>query len=301
MVDLNTGEVTHLGDYDLRRYKDTFAETLFMKIQARDGLEIPVLLTLPKGLEGKNLPMVVLAHGGPSSHVSWGYHHETQFLANRGYAVLNVNYRGSTGFGKAFQEAGYLEFGRKMQDDFIDAATAMIDQGIADKDKIAIYGASMGGYSAMMGVARDPDFYAAGISVVGVSDWVRDLKAIPTAWFSDFAYISKYFGDHKNPEDLEALRSNSPLTIAGQVKAPMLIGHGEQDPIVKVEQSRLFEAELKKHGVEHEAIYYPDEGHGWSKWQTRIDWNRRLEDFLAKHLGGRSGGFDYTEIGAKLF
>lgn len=299
-INLETGKTEHLGDYDLRRYKDDFAETQFMKIKARDGLEIPVLLTLPKGIDAKNLPMVVLAHGGPSSHVSWGYHHETQFLANRGYAVLNVNYRGSTGFGKSFQEAGYLEFGRKMQDDFVDAAKAMIDQGIADKDKIAIYGASMGGYSAMMGVARDPNFFAAGISVVGVSDWIRDLKTMPEAWFKDAAYINKYFGNPENPADLEALRANSPLTLVDQVKAPILISHGEQDPIVNVEQSRLFEAGLKRNGIEHIAIYYSDEGHGYRKWQNQIDWHRRLEDFLAKHLGGRSGGFDYTEIGAKF-
>jgi len=300
-VDLESGKTSHLGDYDLRRYKDDFAETQFMKIKARDGLEIPVLLTLPKGVEGKNLPMVVVAHGGPSAHVSWGYEHETQFLANRGYAVLNVNYRGSTGFGKAFQEAGYLEFGRKMQDDFIDSAQAMIDRGIADKDKIAIYGASMGGYSAMMGVARDPDFYAAGISVVGVSDWIRQQKTMPTHWFADIAYVTKYFGESGSPEDVEAMRQNSPLTLVDQVKAPVLISHGERDPIVAVEQSRLFEAGLKRNNIEHEAVYYADEGHGYRKWQNKIDWYRRVEDFLAKHLGGRSGGFDYAEIGAKLF
>lgn len=299
-INLETGQVRELGEFPLREHAETLAETDFDRISARDGLQIPVLLTLPKNIEPAKLPMVVRVHGGPASHVSWGYDHFTQFLANRGYAVLNVNYRGSTGFGKTFQEAGYREFGRKMQDDIVDAAQEMVDRGIADPARIAIYGGSFGGYSALMGVARDPGFFAAAIAYVAASDLEYQTRNAPGAWVPDIAYWSKYIGSADSDADLAEMRAHSPVNLVERIKAPVLLAHGVQDIVVDQEQSREFEKRLLEHGVPHEAVYFEKEGHGWRRWQTRVLWARKVEDFLALHLGGRSGGFHYSELGARV-
>jgi len=298
-VDIESGEQTALGQFDFSRHAEYLAETKALKVKARDGLDIPVLLTLPFGIKPEKLPMIVWVHGGPALNDRWGYNHLKQFMANRGYAVLSVNYRGSTGFGKAFQKAGFLQFGRAMQDDIIDAAKWAISEGIADAEKIAIYGASFGGYSAMMGVGRDPDFFVAGISVVGVTDLEYQSRFSPFTWGLRQAYVTRYFGSIDNADDLKELRDNSPINMVDNIKVPVLLAHGINDPTVDRAQSEVFERKLKERDVDYEAYYYEKEGHGFRRWQTKIMFYRKLEDFLARNLGGRSGGFDYTELGAR--
>ncbi|MCF6320546.1 MAG: alpha/beta fold hydrolase, partial [Rhizobiaceae bacterium] len=288
-----------LGKFTLSGPAEYLAEPKALKSKSRDGLEIPVLLTLPKGIKPEKVPMIVQVHGGPAAVDAWGYNHARQFLANRGYAVLSVNYRGSTGYGKAFQKAGFRQYGRAMQDDIIDAAKWAINEGIGDGEKVAIYGGSFGGYSALMGVARDPDFFAAAISIVGVSDFEYQIQNSPFSWGLTKAYTTRYFGDAENEQDLREMRENSPVNLIANIKAPILLAHGINDRVVDRAQSEIFERKLKEQGKEYEAYYYEKEGHGFRRWQTKIFYYRKLENFLARHLGGRDGGFDYIEIAAE--
>ena len=299
LVDLKAATRRKLGAFDFSRHAEYLADTKFFKIEARDGLKVPVLLTLPHGVTPKKLPMIVYVHGGPALSDGWGYNHVKQFMANRGYAVLSVNYRGSTGFGKKFQSAGYHQYGRAMQDDIIDATKWAVSEGIADPKKIAIYGASFGGYSAMMGVARDPDFFAAGISVVGATDIEYQTVNAPHFWGLGTEYWTRYFGSAESAADLEEMRKYSPVNLIENIKVPVFIAHGINDRVVDRAQSETFERNLKKLGKDFEAYYYEKEGHGFYRWQTKIMYYRKLENFLARQLGGRDGGFDYIELAAK--
>ena len=298
LVDTRSSETEWIGTHDFARHADALAETEFQKIKARDGLDIPILLTRPVGVEGP-APMVALIHGGPSSHDIWEYDHEVQFLANRGYAVLRVNYRGSTGYGRTFERAGDHQYGRGMQDDIQDAVQWAIDQGYADPNAVAIMGGSFGGYSAMMGVARDPEFYAAGISIVGAVDLEYQTVHSPHFWGVDKTSWTQIIGDPDNPEHLLEMRDNSPINLIDNITKPVLLAHGIQDRVVDRADSERFERRLRELGKVHEAYYYEKEGHGFDRWQTRVDFYRRLEEFLAQHLGGRSGGLDYVELAAK--
>jgi dipeptidyl aminopeptidase/acylaminoacyl peptidase len=256
-----------------------------VSIQARDGFQLISYLTLPVGLESKDLPLVLLVHGGPWGRDTWGYNASHQWLANRGYAVLSVNYRGSTGFGKKFVNAGDREWGRHMQNDLTDAVQWAIKEGIANPKKVAIMGGSYGGYATLAGLAFTPDLYACGVDIVGPSNLITLLQSFPPYWETGRKMFYKRVGDPE--KDADFLQSRSPLFSADKIKAPLLIGHGANDPRVKqAEADRIFEALKEKHQpVEY--IVFADEGHGFNRPENRMKFNAAAEAFLAKYLGGR--------------
>ncbi|MFQ3651644.1 MAG: S9 family peptidase [Gemmataceae bacterium] len=267
---------------ELDKYK--LAEMKPVIIKARDGLELVSYLTLPPGIEAKKLPMVLMVHGGPWARDSWGYDATAQWLANRGYAVLQVNFRGSTGFGKKFLHAGDREWGAKMHDDLLDAVAWAVKQGYADAKKVAIYGGSYGGYAALVGATFTPDTFACAISVVGPSNLVTLLKSIPPYWEPLKKLFSVRVGDL---DDTKFLESRSPLFKADRIKIPMLIAQGANDPRVKQAESEQIVEAIKKAGKDVKYLLFEDEGHGFVRPQNRLKFIAEAEAFLAKHLGGR--------------
>jgi dipeptidyl aminopeptidase/acylaminoacyl peptidase len=261
------------------------AEMRPISYQSRDGLTIHGYITLPKNVAPKNLPAVILPHGGPWSRNSWGYSAEVQFLANRGYAVLQMNFRGSTGYGRKFWEASFKQWGRAMQDDVTDGVRWLIKQGIADPRRIGIYGASFGGYVALVGLSSTPDLYACAVDYAGVSNLFTLLKSIPAYWKP---YLDMYYEMVGHPERDEALlREVSPVFHADRIKAPLLIAQGANDPRVNRNESDQMVAALKARGINVIYIVKDNEGHGFSNEENRFSFYRAMEEFLAKHLGGR--------------
>ena len=259
-----------------------------IRYKARDGVEIPAYLTVPRGAEPRNLPVVILPHGGPWSRDIWGYDPYAQFLANRGYAVLQPNFRGSTGYGKAFLNAGNNEWGTGiMQHDITDGVRYLIHDGIADPNRVGIFGGSYGGYATLAGVAFTPDVYAAGISYVGPSNLITLLKSIPPYW----APVKKMFdirvGDPDDPEDHERLLAQSPLFSAENITAPLLVVQGANDPRVNKAESEQIVVALRDLGREVEYMLAPDEGHGFAGEENRLALAVALEQFFAHHLLGR--------------
>lgn len=210
-----------------------------------------------------------------------------------------MNFRGSTGYGKAFRAAGYGEIGKAMQDDIVDAANWLVGQGIADKSNMAVMGGSYGGYSAALAMTRDPGVFKAAIVDYGVMDIAYQMQNNPFSWGLHLDEMKRYFGDPGNEASLAEMRERSPSTHAANVQGAILITAGKQDQIVGFEQTEEFEGALKAAGKDVTAVYFDKEGHGYDRWQTKLRRARLIEDFLAKHLGGRSGGFDYTEIAAE--
>ncbi|MFM8229624.1 MAG: alpha/beta hydrolase family protein, partial [Chthoniobacterales bacterium] len=257
-----------------------------VRIAARDGLELPAYLTLPPGKEAKNLPAVLVVHGGPWARDAWGFDSEAQFLANRGYAVLQVNFRGSTGYGRAFWEKSFKQWGKTMQDDLTDSAKWLVDQGIADPKRIAIYGGSYGGYAALAGMALTPDVYAAGISYVGPSNLFTLLATVPPYWEPMRKMNYEMIGDPEKDKDL--LTAASPLFSADKIKSPLLIAQGANDPRVKKAESDQIVEALKKRGVDVPYVVKDNEGHGFHNEENRLYFFRAIERFLAEHLGGRA-------------
>jgi dipeptidyl aminopeptidase/acylaminoacyl peptidase len=252
---------------------------------ARDGLVIHGYATFPPGLGRAGLPAVVDVHGGPQVRDTWGYNPEAQWLANRGYLCLQVNYRGSTGYGKAFVAAGDREWGGKMHDDLVDAVGYAVAQGWADASKVAIYGGSYGGYAALVGAAFTPDVFCCAVDIVGPSNLKTLLETIPPYWAPMIAQLYRRVG---NPEtDAEFLWSRSPLSRARDIKIPLLIAQGANDPRVKQAESEQIVAALTEAGIDHEYMLFPDEGHGFAKPENRIKFYTAAERFLAKYLGGR--------------
>ena len=299
LYDLDKGQATKLAEHDFRKHKDGLVETKPVSFKARDGLEIPAFLTLPRGVEPRNLPAIVVIHGGPAEQEIWAYSPDKQFLANRGYAVLWVNFRGSTGYGKNFRAAGYGQIGKAMQDDIVDAANWLVEEGIADKASMAVMGGSYGGYSAALAMTRDPGLFKAAIVEYGVTDIAYQMQNNPFSWGLHLDEVKRYFGDPENKTDLDEMRQRSPLTQATNVQGAILITAGKEDRMVGFEQSEEFERALKEAEKDVTAVYFEKEGHGYERWQTNLRRARLLEDFLAKHLGGRAGGFDYTELAAE--
>ncbi len=267
------------------------AERTPVKITSRDGLELRSYLTLPVGVEPVGLPTVLYVHGGPWARDSWGWEPTAQFLANRGYAVLQVNYRGSTGFGKAFTHAAEREFAGKMHDDLIDGVNWIIGEGIADPKRVAIYGGSYGGYAALVGATFTPDVFAAAISVVGPSNLVTLVRSFPPYWRPLLAGTwFKFVGDPDDPDDLKDLEARSPINKVDQITAPLMVLQGANDPRVKQHESDQIVEALRARGVPVEYIVKEDEGHGFVKPENRMDVYRAVEQFLATHLGGRVTG-----------
>ena len=265
------------------------AERKPVRITSRDGLTLPSYLTLPVGVDPVGLPTVLYVHGGPWARDSWGWEPTAQFLANRGYAVLQVNYRGSTGFGKSFTHAAEREFAGKMHDDLIDGVDWIVGQGIADPERVAIYGGSYGGYAALVGATFTPGVFAAAISVVGPSNLVTLVRSFPPYWRPLLAGTwFKFVGDPDDPDDLKDLEARSPINKVDQITAPLMVMQGANDPRVKQHESDQIVEALRARGVPVEYIVKADEGHGFVKPENRMDVYRALERFLATHLGGRS-------------
>ncbi|WP_432221188.1 S9 family peptidase [Flavobacterium sp. TMP13] len=249
---------------------------------ARDGMVIHGYLTIPIGVEPKNLPLVVNPHGGPWARDSWGFNNEVQFLANRGYAVLQMNFRGSTGYGKDFWQSSFKQWGKTMQDDITDGVEWMKKEGIADKDRIAIYGGSYGGYATLAGVAFTPDLYAAAVDYVGVSNMFSFMNTIPPYWKPYLDQFHEMVGDPV--KDSLFLASISPALHADKIKTPLFIAQGANDPRVNKDESDQMVAALKKQGVEVEYMVKNDEGHGFHNQDNMYDFYGAMETFLGKHL-----------------
>jgi len=270
------------------------AKMLPVVIEARDGLKLVSYLTLPVGSDtdedgrpDEPLPMVLLVHGGPWARDSWGFNPLHQLMANRGYAVLSVNFRGSTGFGKDFANAGNKEWGAKMHEDLLDAVDWAVAEGIAEKDKVAISGGSYGGYATLVGVTMTPDVFACGVDIVGPSNIATLLSTIPPYWAPAIQMFKDRVGDHTTPEGEKFLASRSPLTYVDQIKRPLLIGQGANDPRVKQSESDQIVTAMQEKDIPVTYVLFPDEGHGFARPENRLAFFAVAEAFLAEHLGGR--------------
>lgn len=259
-----------------------------VRYKARDGAKIPAYLTIPRGMEPENLPVVIFPHGGPWSRDTWGYGAYTQYLANRGYAVFQPNFRGSTGYGKNFLNAGNREWGTGiMQHDITDGVKYLIDRGIADPKRVAIFGGSYGGYATLAGLAFTPDLYRAGISYVGPSNLITLLKSVPPYWAPMLKMFHKRLGNPDDPNDQERLKQQSPLFSADKIKAPLLVIQGANDPRVKKAESDQIVVALRDRGYDVEYLLAEDEGHGFRSPENSIAVAVAMERFFTKQLGGR--------------
>ena len=250
--------------------------------EARDGRLLHGYVTIPHGSDGKNLPLVVNPHGGPWARDGWGYNAEHQFLANRGYAVIQVNFRGSTGFGMDHMQSSWKQWGQAMQNDVTDAVQWAIDQGIADADRVCIYGASYGGYATMAGLTFTPELYKCGINYVGVTDIPLLFKTAPDSWAAGQEQMKIMVGDPDTEE--EFLEQWSPVHHADKIQAPVFMAYGKQDPRVSIKHATVMEKAMKKAGVDYELMVKRDEGHGFRKEENRYDFYGKVDSFLAEHL-----------------
>jgi dipeptidyl aminopeptidase/acylaminoacyl peptidase len=244
-------------------------------------------LTLPVGLEPRDLPMILMVHGGPWGRDFWGYNSYAQWCANRGYACLQVNFRASTGYGKAFLNAGNKQWGKAMHDDLIDACQWAVSQGYVDPKKIAVVGGSYGGYAALAAVTFTPDFFACAVDIVGPSNLNTLIKSIPPYWKPMRSLFDVRMGNIDDPKDADLIKNASPLFKAENIKRPLLIGQGANDPRVKQAESEQIVAAIERNGGRVSYVLYPDEGHGFARPENRVDFNARAEAFLAENLGGR--------------
>jgi len=258
------------------------AEVRPVTFQARDGMTMHGYLTVPPGSDGKNLPMVMNPHGGPWARDNWGYNPEVQFLASRGYAVLQVNFRGSVGFGMEHLNASKKQWGQAMQNDISDGVKWAIEQGIADPDRICIYGGSYGGYAAMAGLAFTPELYRCGINYVGVTDLPLLFETAPDSWAAGEARMAELVGDPD--QEKEFLEQWSPSNHADRIKAPVFMAYGLRDPRVNIRHAKLMEDGLRKNNVPYELMIKKNEGHGYRKQENMYDFYGRMETFLAEYL-----------------
>ncbi len=272
----------------------TLAKMHPVVIKSRDGLDLVSYLSLPPQTDSDNdatpnqpLPMVLLVHGGPWARDEWGYNGLHQWLANRGYAVLSVNFRGSTGFGKDFINASNMEWGAKMHNDLLDAVDWAVGRKIADPSKVAIMGGSYGGYATLVGVTMTPDKFACGVDIVGPSSIVTLLNTIPPYWQPMIEMFTTRVGDHRTDEGRKFLEERSPLTHVANIKKPLLIGQGANDPRVKVSESEQIVAAMKEKKLPVTYVVYPDEGHGFVRPENKLSFFAITEAFLGQHVGGR--------------
>jgi dipeptidyl aminopeptidase/acylaminoacyl peptidase len=284
----DTKEATFLFVHRPELEKYTLADMEPISFKSRDGLTIEGYITYPPGIPRENLPVVLNVHGGPWYRDSWGYNPEAQWLANRGYACLQVNFRGSTGYGKEHLNAGDKEWGGKMHNDLLDAVDWVVGQGIADPERIAIYGHSYGGYAALVGATFTPDVFCCAIAGMGPSNLITFLETIPPYWkpLLDLMYLRV-----GNPEtEADFLKERSPLFKVDNIVIPMMIVQGANDVRVKQAESEQVVEAMKANGIECEYVLFEDEGHGFVKSENRLEFFSAAEEFLAKHLGGRAEG-----------
>jgi dipeptidyl aminopeptidase/acylaminoacyl peptidase len=280
--------------------RESLAEMKSIRYKSSDGLEIPAYITLPKGIPGKSLPTIIFPHGGPWGRDVWGYNGYAQFFANRGYAVLSMNFRGSTGYGKKFLDAGNKEWGRKMQDDVTWGVKYLVDEGIADPKRVGIFGGSYGGYATLAGVTVTPDLYAAAVELFGPSNLITLLESIPPYWESIRAMFYKRMGDPTTPEGKAMLIERSPLTSAAKIKTPLMIAQGANDARVNHAESEQIVIALRDRGFPVEYLLIPDEGHGFARPVNNMATVMATERFFAQYLGGRSQEGGTPEVVARL-
>ncbi|MFQ5848533.1 MAG: S9 family peptidase [Candidatus Methylomirabilales bacterium] len=276
-------------------------------IASRDGLNLVSYYTVPVGSERDGngrpeapLPMILLVHGGPWARDTWGYNASHQWLANRGYAVLSVNYRGSTGFGKGFINTSTREWGARMHDDLLDAVAWAVQEEIADPGRVAIMGGSYGGYATLIGLTLTPEMFACGIDIVGPSNLVTLLESIPPYWQPQVELFATRVGDHRTEEGRAFLIERSPLGYAGRIQRPLLIAQGANDPRVKQSESDQIVQALRDKGIAVTYVLYPDEGHGFARPENRLSFNAVAEAFLSKHLGGWCEPIDGDFAGSSI-
>ncbi|WP_390368448.1 S9 family peptidase [Variovorax dokdonensis] len=294
-----------LGQSNTGGFASSLSATRPITYAARDGLRIHGYLTVPEGVQGRPLPTVLLVHGGPWGRDSWTYQGTNrsmqQFLANRGYAVLQVNYRGSSGYGREHTDKAVGEFAGRMHDDLIDGVRWAVAEGVADPKRVGIYGASYGGYAALLGATVTPDVFACAVDVVGIADLATWYEETPPYWDMGLTWWRRFIGDPADPAQRKVLDSKSPIHHVENVRGPLLIMHGVNDPRVRYSQSQRMVAALEKHGKQVEFVTFKDDGHGNRKWTNNLAMYRHTEDFFAQCLGGRSGGFDYYQLAAWAF
>jgi len=282
LYDKATGSLTLLAQVSPWLKEADMAPMKPVTYTSRDGLTINGYLTLPNGREAKGLPVVINPHGGPWHRDVWGFNPEVQFLASRGYAVFQMNFRGSTGYGRKFWEASFKQWGGTMQDDITDGVAWLVKQGIADPKRVAIYGGSYGGYATLAGVTLTPDLYAAAVDYVGVSNLFTFMKTIPPYWKPFLEMMYEMVG---NPEtDKARMEATSPAFLADRIKTPLLVAQGAKDPRVNKDESDQMVAALKKRGVEVEYLVKDNEGHGFHNEENRFAFYGAMETFLGKHL-----------------
>lgn len=286
---------------------ETLAAMHPVEIKTRDGLTEVSYLTLPPGSDAKSagvpdhpVPMVLLVHGGPWGRDEYGYNGLHQWLANRGYAVLSVNYRASTGFGKKYTAAGNLQWGRKMHDDLIDAVDWAVKKGVTSRDKVAIMGGSYGGYATLAGLAFTPDRFACGVDIVGPSNLNTLLEAIPAYWTAGREQMYRRMGDPRTPDGQAVLKAASPLFKADAIKKPLLIGQGANDPRVNPREAGQIVAAMRAKNIPVTYILFPDEGHGFARPENNIAFYAASEAFLAKCLGGRAEPYGKAFAGSSI-
>jgi dipeptidyl aminopeptidase/acylaminoacyl peptidase len=280
--------------------REALASMTPVKYKSSDGLEIPAFLTLPKGVPAKNLPALLIPHGGPWARDFWGYNGLAQFFANRGYAVLMPNFRGSTGYGKKFLDAGNKEWGKKMQDDVTWGVKYLVAEGIADPKKVGILGGSYGGYATLAGVTFTPDVYAAAVDIVGPSNLITLLESIPPYWEPIRKLFYERMGDPNTAQGKALLTERSPLTYANKITTPLLVVQGANDPRVNKREADQIVIALRDRGYPVEYLLAPDEGHGFARPVNNMALYMTAEKFLAKHLNGRYQEGGTPEVVARL-
>jgi dipeptidyl aminopeptidase/acylaminoacyl peptidase len=294
LYDRKAGSVTKLFEQRPALADAALVPMQSLELEARDGLTLVSYLSLPPGSDENGdgrpdhpVPMVLNVHGGPWGRDTYGFDNEHQWLANRGYAVLSVNFRSSTGFGKSFVNAGDKEWAGKMHDDLLDAVKWAVDEKITTADKVAIYGGSYGGYATLVGLAFTPDAFACGVDIVGPSNLNTLLASIPPYWKSFFEDLARRVGDPRTEEGKKLLAERSPLTRAGDIRKPLLIGQGANDPRVNKAESDQIVAAMKAKNIPVTYVLFPDEGHGFARPNNRTAFYAVAEGFLAQCLGGR--------------
>ena len=303
LLDLAEGKHTVLGETlrGLLNRVSPLPEQRPITLISRDGLPLHGYLTLPFGVIARRLPAVMLVHGGPWSRDHWGESPEATFLANRGYAVLQLNFRGSTGYGRAFLDRGIGELAGKMHEDVLDGADWLVAQGIADPARLAIAGASYGGYQALVGASFSPDRFACAVALSAPTDLARLVETAPAHWELDLYRWHRFAGDPAKPAERARMDAKSPLYRASAVTAPVLLMHGVHDSRVKLDQAERMVRALRQAGKSVEYVVFKREGHDLQHWSSRLRYYRKVEDFLAQCLGGRSSGFDLFELASWAF